>query len=409
MNNNNLRRVVSGSALFLPGAAAILLAAAIVAEPEASFEASLQGLQLWWTIVFPALLPFLILSEMLTASGLVHGFGVLLEPMMRKLFRLPGAGGWTLALGITAGFPAGAGGVMQLHKQGSITDDEAGRLASLSHFASPVTIILVVGVAFLHDPFTGYVLLAIHWLAGLAANLTASQFFRNPRSIPARTKEVVLPKLSLSKRVHSAATEARSRDGRSFGKLLGESVSSAVQSLMIIGGYMIIFAVIISIVNSLFPILPPALSSGLLEIHLGANTLTSGTANLNPLSSMGLTGLAFLSALLGWSGLCAQLQTLSILRQAGVRFMPYAAVRLIHGLYAFLFTLLSWHPLQNLHHANLPAITAPAAYRPLDPLSHTSLWSAIPHLAGMQFLVLLLLLFASGCVYAVTCLSRPSR
>lgn len=127
MNNFKIRRFTSASVPFLSGAVAIVLAIAIILSPESSFRASLQGLKLWWTLVFPALLPFLMLSEMLTATGFVHGLGVLLEPVMTRIFRLPGSGGWTLALGMTAGFPAGAGGVQLLHKQGSITDKEAGR------------------------------------------------------------------------------------------------------------------------------------------------------------------------------------------------------------------------------------------------------------------------------------------
>ncbi|WP_052770226.1 nucleoside recognition domain-containing protein [Paenibacillus sp. IHB B 3415] len=176
MINFTIRRFFRGSAPFLSGAAAILLAIAIVLAPESSFKASLAGLKLWWTLVFPALLPFLILSEMLTASGFVHGIGVLLEPLMKRLFRLPGAGGWTLVLGITAGFPAGAGAVMQLHKQGDITDKDAGRLASMVHYASPVTLLIVVGTAFLHSPAAGYALLAIHWLSGLAAGWLSALF-----------------------------------------------------------------------------------------------------------------------------------------------------------------------------------------------------------------------------------------
>lgn len=131
---------------------AMLLATAIISSPESSFNASLQGLKLWWTLVFPALLPFLMLSEMLSASGFVHAIGVLLEPLMKLVFRLPGSAGWTLALGMTSGFPGGAHGAVQLHQQGEISGRDAGRLASLAHFASPVTLLIVVGAAMLHSP-----------------------------------------------------------------------------------------------------------------------------------------------------------------------------------------------------------------------------------------------------------------
>lgn len=86
MKNIQIRRLATRSTPFIPGIMAILTAIAIIISPESSFEASLQGLKLWWTLVFPALLPFLMLSEMLTASGFVHGFGVLLEPLMKRSF-----------------------------------------------------------------------------------------------------------------------------------------------------------------------------------------------------------------------------------------------------------------------------------------------------------------------------------
>ncbi|WP_025698020.1 nucleoside recognition domain-containing protein, partial [Paenibacillus durus] len=154
--NLNIARMAKKSAPFLSGGLAMLLAAAIISSPESSFNASLQGLKLWWTLVFPALMPFLMLSEMLSASGFVHAIGVLLEPLTRLVFRLPGSAGWTLALGMTSGFPGGAQGAAQLYRQGEISDREAGRLASLTHFASPVTLLIVVGASMLHSPAAGY-------------------------------------------------------------------------------------------------------------------------------------------------------------------------------------------------------------------------------------------------------------
>ncbi|UQZ36528.1 nucleoside recognition protein [Paenibacillus sp. PK3_47] len=408
MNILKLRRILSGSAPFLSGAFAILLAIAIVAAPESSFAASLQGLKLWWTLVFPALLPFLILSEMLTASGLVHGLGVLLAPLMSKVFRLPGIGGWTLALGMSAGFPSGANGVMQLHKQGSISDNEAGRLAALAHFASPVSLLIVVGTAFLHSPAAGYALLAIHWFSGLLAGCTSALIRRKPADshAPDAAAGARHTKLPLFKRILKTAAEAREQDGRSFGRLLGESVSSAVQSLMLVGGYMIMFAVAINIVTSLIPQLPSALAAGLLEIHLGAKELAS-TRGADE-GSMGVPGYALLSAALGWSGICGQLQALTSLRAAGVRFIPYAFSRLLHGLYAFIGTMLLWKPLMNIPTADLPAAAGIAP--PAEPAGITpaAVWQTLPSLLSMHFMLLAVLLALSAAVYFLTLLRRPN-
>ncbi|MEK3793821.1 nucleoside recognition domain-containing protein [Paenibacillus sp. FSL R7-0204] len=418
MINFRSRRFLSGSAPFIPGAAAILLAVAIIIAPEASFKASLTGLTLWWTLVFPALLPFLILSEMLNASGFVHGIGVLLEPLMKRCFRLPGAGGWTLVLGLTAGFPGGAGGVMQLHKQGDITDKEAGRLAAIVHYASPVTLLIVVGTAFLHSPAAGYALLAIHWLSGITAGIL-SACFTGSRQITFPIPQKSAPsftgnrphnkKTSLPRRIHQAAADARSRDGRGFGKVLGESVSSAVQSLMIVGGYMIMFAVVISIVTRLFPQLPALVTASMLEIHLGARTMTSAIAGPEGFVIGGLLGPALLSAGLAWSGICAQLQVLTVLRAANVRFLPFTAVRLLHGLFAFMFTLLLWTPLLHIQSAVLPVLAgSPPAALPQDIGTSLRIWTLAPQILGLQTLLVMLLLLLSAAVKLFTSSRRPS-
>ncbi|QUL57708.1 nucleoside recognition protein [Paenibacillus tritici] len=418
MINFKLRRFLTGSAPFVPGAAAILLAIAIVLAPESSFEASLTGLKLWWTLVFPALLPFLILSEMLSASGFVHGIGVLLGPLMKRLFKLPGAAGWTLVLGITAGFPAGAGGVMQLHRQGDITDKEAGRLASIVHYASPVTLLIVIGTAFLHSPAAGYTLLAIHWLSGLTAGGT-SACFNSSRKVSLSIPPGAAPRLpgsrqpaykaSLPRRIHRAAADARSRDGRGFGKVLGESVSAAVQNLMIVGGYMIMFAVVINIITTLLPQIPQLMAAGLLEIHLGARAMTSAAAGQGGFIAGGLLGPALLSAGLAWSGICAQLQALTLLKAANVRFLPFAAVRLLHGLIAFALTYLLWTPLMNLQAAVLPviAVSTPAA-APLELGFVHRIWGFFPQTLQLQALLVIFLLLLSAAVKLFTRNRRPS-
>ncbi len=296
-------------------------------------------------------------------------------------------------------------GVQQLHKQGSISDKEAGRLAALTHFASPVTLVIVVGVAFLHSPAAGYTLLAIHWLSGLAAGFTAALFAGRRNSVAQDITRVTKP---LPKRVHQAVLEARERDGRSFGKLLGEAVASAVQNLMVVGGYMIMFSVVINIAATLFPQLPPALAASVLEIHLGANALTSQAAAPFVLSSTGVTGMALLSAALGWSGICGQLQSLTALKQAKARFIPYAAVRLLHGLYAFVFTFLLWKPLLNVRTVVMPAISSNEAAVTSETLSPFTVWNLIPQLLSLQSILLLLLLVLSALVYAVTSSGRPA-
>ncbi|MGP3786305.1 nucleoside recognition domain-containing protein [Paenibacillus sp. 1A_MP2] len=127
---------------------ALLLVVAVVVSPKDAFDASIQGLDIWWKIIFPAMLPFLMLSQMLTAFGFTHALGVLLGPLMQRWFRLPGKAGLAIAVGMCGGFPAGADTASRLAQDQQITAKQAGIVAAAAHFANPLMIILVIGAAF---------------------------------------------------------------------------------------------------------------------------------------------------------------------------------------------------------------------------------------------------------------------
>ncbi|WP_339837904.1 nucleoside recognition domain-containing protein [Paenibacillus sp. FSL R7-0272] len=348
---------------------AFMLVVAIVASPKEAFDASIQGLDIWWKIVFPALLPFLMLSQMLTAFGFTHALGVLLEPLMRRLFKLPGHTGFVLAVGMCGGFPAAADAVSRLLKDQQMTARQAVIITAAAHFANPMMILLVVGGAFLHNPAAGYFLLIIHWISGWIAAAVAIRF------IPASRKKNLVPdsmspntdvlslspaqdhtetekkqlhplaqnsqKLRIGSRMLRTAREAHSRDARGFGRLLGDTVSQAVQILLLTGGYIIVFAVFIRLLSLyLTPGISAAVWPSVLELHLG-------TYHISKTAIAPALLMAFLAGALGWGGVCSHLQVSSMLRTAipGLHSMLFfIIVRLGHGLTAFSLTLWLWEP-----------------------------------------------------------------
>ncbi|NEU63629.1 nucleoside recognition domain-containing protein [Paenibacillus sp. ALJ109b] len=322
---------------------ALLLVIAVVVSPKDAFDASIQGLDIWWKIIFPAMLPFLMLSQMLTAFGFTHALGVLLGPLMQRWFRLPGKAGLAVVVGMCGGFPAGADTASRLVQDQQITAKQAGIVAAASHFANPLMIILVIGAAFLHQPAAGYFLLIVHWVSGWIATMIGVRLLpkesigekfstANPSSYKRR---------SLWSQMMIAAREAQERDGRGFGKLLGDTVSQAVQTLMMTGGYMIVFAVFVRLLTLyITPGTSVAFWPSLLELHLGTYHLSQSP--LTPVLLMSL-----LAAVLGWGGLCSHLQVSAVLKAAGLAatsMLYFAGIRLLHALVAFFISLLLWLP-----------------------------------------------------------------
>lgn len=138
-----------------------------------------------------------------------------------------------------------------------------------------------------------------------------------------------------------AAREAQERDGRGFGKLLGDTVSQAVQTLMMTGGYMIVFAVFVRLLTLyITPGTSVAFWPSLLELHLGTYHLSQ--SSLTPVLLISL-----LAAVLGWGGLSSHLQVSAVLKAAGLTttsMLYFAGIRLLHALVAFFISLLLWLP-----------------------------------------------------------------
>lgn len=365
-----------GMSLLL-GGSAFLLAVGVILNPEAAFEASLKGLAIWWEVLLPAQLPFFILSELLMGLGLIHFLGVLFEPFMRPLFRVPGSGSFVLAVGLTSGNPLGAKLTARLREQGLITRTEGERLVAFSSTAGPLFMIGTVGVGFYHNPAVGMALALIHYVSNFIVGVLMR--FHEPQA-PASPKIEAGRGFILIKALR-AMHRARLRDGRSLGQLLADAVLSSIRTSLMIGGFLVFFSVILGLLavvrvtdqltGSLGGIMRsigwpagPAegLVNGLLEITLGAKTLADTASSIPPAYQ-----LAFLNAIVAWAGLSIHAQVASLLSRTDIRYFPYCVARILHSVISFVLTLLLWDLLEG---RLLAWLSMPAVAR----LTHANSW-----------------------------------
>lgn len=173
----------------------IFLTATVISHPQASFEASKTGLSMWWEVVFPSLLPFFILSELLIGFGIVKFVGLLLEPFMRPIFRVPGVGGFVLAMGMASGNPAGAKLTARLRQDKQISRVEAERLVSFTNSSNPLFIFAAVAVGFFHNASLGILLASAHYLGNIAVGLTMRSYGRKEEAAYTGKKTIALPSL----------------------------------------------------------------------------------------------------------------------------------------------------------------------------------------------------------------------
>ena len=335
--------------------ASLLLTFAMIYYPKDVFDSAMVGLNLWWSVVFPSLLPFIILSEILMGIGIVHFIGVLLEPLMRPLFNVPGIGAFALSLGLASGYPMDAVITSNFRKNNLCSAIEAERLLSFTNTADPLFMFGAVAVGMFGMPEIGASLAIAHYGGSLLVGLL---FRFHGRS---RDESLTTPFTSTSARLLpralSALIKARREDNRPFGKLLGDAVRESMQTSLLIGGFIILFSVFLRILSTigvtdhlavLFgslllllqfdPASAHALVAGLFEIDLGALSISESSAPL-------IEKVALVSAVIAWSGLSVHGQVASIVMEAGISMKPYMVARFLHATFAGILAYLLFGPL----------------------------------------------------------------
>ncbi|MCZ8522780.1 MULTISPECIES: sporulation integral membrane protein YlbJ [Paenibacillus] len=392
----------------------ISLAGLMLIFPSEALRASLKGVSIWWDVLFPALFPFFVISEMMLGVGIVHFFGTLLDPLMRPLFRIPGIGGFVMAMGFASGYPIGARLTAQLWEQKLVNREEGERLVAFTTSADPIFLIGAVSVGFFHDAALAGVLAAAHYGAAVIVGLMMRfhgklRTGNNDQPASSPVKGPGADAQSIGRRAFNAMHEARLKDGRPLGVMLQSALGSGLQLMFVVGGLVVFFSVVMEVMTSahimkllytgaeavlrLFALPAPlaeAVVGGFFEVTIGAKA-AGGAAGV-PL----VYKAAIAAWVLSWGGLSVHAQIVSLLHRTDLRYAPFAVARLVHGLLAALLVLLLWEPLVPAQ-VFWSALPEPEVSRPAMMLFHHILPAAGIVFAGsIGVLLLLTLLYSLG-------------
>ena len=415
---------------YLGAGIAAAITVAMVIYPDAAYDSAVDGLKLWWEVVFPALLPFFIGSEILMGLGVVHFMGVLLEPFMRPLFNVPGVGSFVMAMGLASGYPLGSILTAKLRRDGLCSRAEAERLMSFTNTADPLFMTGAVAVGMFHDIWVGPVIVTAHYVSAVMVGLILGVFGRGRDA----SAPLEATRGNIVARAFRAMSQARRKDGRPFGKIMGDAVKESVNSLLMIGGFIILFSVVVRIlemvgvvsaVSSAFTLAleplgwnvstVPALTSGLFEITMGTQVASQAHAPL-------VARVMAASAVIAWSGLSVHAQVAAVTQGTDIRMGVYIGARVLHAVLAAVFTAFIMGPGQSAIARVVPALSrgySPAlapAFAPSVGAMSLAQWAQRLHYFGLRFgcccLLLLLGSFILSAIrlpaFTVACVRRST-
>ena len=328
----------------------VLFTICLVVFSSSNLTATKNGLTLWATCVVPSLFPFFVITNLLSRTKVVNIIGKLLDKFMRPLFNVPGIGGFAFVMGLISGYPVGAKIVADFREKGLVTQDEGERLLAFTNNSGPLFILSSVGIALFGDTKTGLLLLATHILACITVGIILARFSKRKKF--ENSYDTI--KNKFERKNNSQSCNSENITFKNLGEVLTTSINNSISTILMIGGFVVIFSVIISILNQtnildklstlLYPILnflnidlefAKPLLSGILELTNGVNLV----ANIpTKLISQNIILSAFL---LGFGGFSVLLQVYSIVSKTDLSMKKYLVGKFLQGIIAGIYTFLA--------------------------------------------------------------------
>lgn len=312
----------------------------IIKYPKLSLDSGYEGLLTWFNIIIPSLLPFFIVTEVLTAIGFVDLVGRFLEPLMKPLFNTPGASAFPLSMSLVSGYPIGVKIVSNLRKKNIISKIEAERTICFSSTSGPLFMLGAVTIGMLNNPSLAPLIIYPHYLGAITLGVIFRFYKRkdNPYTTNIKNK--------WNKKIFKIPNL---KDNFSIGSALGTSVKNSLNTIALIGGFIIFYSVLAELlfISKLFNqiahmivhIIPlnmdvvKGFMAGLLELTTGCKIISKAPIDL-------IYKILIINFLIGWSGLSIHSQALNFISGTDIDSKIYLFAKFFHGIFASIYGLI---------------------------------------------------------------------
>lgn len=313
--------------------------ACLVIFSNTNLSAAKNGLVLWANSIVPSLFPFFVATELLSHTNFTYYLGKILNKFIKPIFNVRGEGSFAFIMGIISGYPIGAKIAANFRQNGICTKEECERLLSFTNNSGPLFIIGTVGITMFGNSTIGILLLVTHLLASITVGFIFRFWKYNVNSQVIRNNSYINSKdnITLS----------------NLGGIIGTSITSSINTILLIGGFVVLFSVIISILqtsqlldvfaNCLNPIfnllhIPEKFSTGFIS---GILELTNGLNIICNIPEKNLSiNIIMVSFLLGLGGISILLQVWSTIAKTDLSIKPYILGKLLHACISAFYTFL---------------------------------------------------------------------
>ncbi len=274
------------------------------------------SLSIWSNNIFPSLFPFFVLSELLINYGFIEFVGELLKPIMIKLFKTDSKTAFIFIMSILSGFPSNAKYTRELYQKKLIDKKQATKILTFTHFSNPLFILGTLSLVFLNNKEAGLLILIIHYFT----NILIGIIFRNYCPTNEANSKISV-KTALNKMHYH-----RISNNNSFGTIMTNAILNTINTLLLILGVVTMFLVLTTIIDNNINInnYNQSILNGFVEMTQGLKYIS--------ILNIPIKFKATLSTMiLSFGGLSVHMQTIGILSDTDIEYIPFLTARLLHS------------------------------------------------------------------------------
>jgi len=276
----------------------------IVESVKLSFSLCINNL-------FPSLIPFMLLSNILINYNFVEDLSIIFNKIMTKFFKVNKNCSFVFIMSLMSGTPSNAKYLKDSLDNNLITTNDCKNCLNFCHFTNPIFILGTIGYTFLKNKKLGLIILISHYLSAFIIGMFNKKHSNN-----------------LIKNI------SNSNKNNKFINILKNSINSTGETLFLIMGVITTCLIITSILNKILTIDNNyKFIYGIFEVTQGLNYLSKSNLNLEYKTIIS-------SFLISFGGICIHAQVFSILDNKKIRYLPYFISRLIHGILSSILTFI---------------------------------------------------------------------
>lgn len=293
----------------------VLLFAGMLVCPKQVFTGASEGLLLWFQIILPTLLPFILMTNLLFFTNGIHYISKAFGKLLSRVFCVSETGSFAVVVGFLCGYPMGAKITADMSVSKYIDNKEAQYLLSFCNNTSPMFILNYIVWKTLNREDLLIPSVVILFAAPVLCSFLFRKYYKIKKSGLHCLKQDTAPSFDF--------------------RMIDTCIINSFETIVKVGGYIMLFSIILTLLKEL------PFGGGFLQmVTLPTLEITNGILLIGRFDIPFSFKYTAILALTSFGGICSIAQTKCMIQDTSLKLSHYIIEKLVTALVTSLLALL---------------------------------------------------------------------